>query len=100
MDFTSIYLTHHDLSILYKLSNGCVCQLYEYEANYLISLGFVSPYASGNGSEYVITPTGLRYIDFLDEQQKLSRATKKQIALNTIISIIAAIASVLALFKQ
>ncbi len=78
-DYSTIFLSQRDRSILKSTSSGAVIKLHPVDAEHLISLDFIAPYAlTKTGDEYVITNEGLLFQEFLDKQESLMRKDEQE----------------------
>lgn len=104
MDFDKIFMDSNSRRILKAASSGEIVYLHEVNAQFLLSLGFISEYAlSRCGSEYVITGSGLRYEEYISKKEaELCRqelAERKRDLRGWITTTIAFLALILSLFS-
>lgn len=104
MDFDKIFLDSRSQKILRSAASGGIIRLHPVDAAFLLSLGFISEYAlSEHGSEYVITPDGLRYEEYLEkieaQRHKQERAEKIRNLRSWTTTIISFLALLLSLFS-
>lgn len=70
MDFNKIFLSDMDTRIILEVDTAAVVRLHPADADHLISLGFIAPYAlSERTDEFVITSDGSRYCEYYREKQ-------------------------------
>lgn len=73
-DYNQLFLTTQELRILDKISSGAVLRLHAVNAEYLLKLGFISKYnLADRTDEYVVTPEGLRYTEYLDNKRAIDK---------------------------
>ncbi len=99
MEFDKIFLTDSDIRILSKADLAAVVRLHSFDAEYLLSLGFIAPYAlSERSDEYVITAEGSRYAEYYRQKQainaKVEKRADKALTISEI-SLVVAVCSVL-----
>ena len=71
LKFKDVFLGRNDLNILFEASDGKVITAHPTSTEFLINYGFISRYAlSDNEYEFVITPLGIRYLEYLQQSQK------------------------------
>lgn len=79
MNFESIFLMPRELQTMESIRYGAVLRLHIVEAQYLLSAGFISPYAlSERDDEYVVTPEGCRYMEYFDRLQAEKKSEQLQ----------------------
>ncbi len=77
MDFNKIFLSDMDTRIILAVDTAAVVRLHPVDAEHLLSLGFIAPYAlSDRSDEYVITAEGSRYAEY--HRQKESAKAKAE----------------------
>ena len=78
MDYEKTFLSRRDREIMDAVRYGAVVTLHPVDAEYLISLAFIDPYAlSNSGNDYVITADGSRYMEFLEAREKAEYEKRK-----------------------
>lgn len=104
LDFESIYLNRKDKETLLEAASGSVLRKHPAEVEFLVTYGLMAQYAlQPDGRSFVITPTGLRYLDYILEQDKrrnekeMLEKRRYQISISlSVLSLVIAICSVLA----
>lgn len=67
IDFKNVFMSSEDLRILSLARCGNVITVHPVSAKYLMDYGFLSRYALSNTDDkFVITPLGIRYLEYLD----------------------------------
>ena len=104
---SEIFLTNYEISCLQELRYGAALYFHPATTDHLLSLNFIRQYNFSNDLRFVITPEGLRYLEYYDqvqhEKEQINR--EKQIDLkykkiSMVISIVAIVISVLSLVFQ
>lgn len=82
MDYEKVFLSEREMKIMNDIRYGAVLRLHIVEAEYLLSLDFIAPYAlSERDDEYVVTAEGCRYLEYCDQKKRekeLSEAAQKE----------------------
>lgn len=77
MKYDNVFLTKRDIEIMDKIRYGAVLYLHIADAQFLLRLGFIAPYAlSDAGDEYVVSAEGCRYMEYLDNKRENENAKK------------------------
>lgn len=103
INFKNIFISSEDLKILSSARCGNVITVHPVSAKFLIDYGFLSPYALSNtDNEFVITPLGMLYSEYLDNilvekttEEKRFKLTEIRSWVSLFISIIAIAVSLL-----
>lgn len=70
MDYEKVFLSEREMETMNDIRYGAVLRLHIVEAEYLLSLNFIAPYAlSEREDEYVVTAEGSRYMEYCDRKQ-------------------------------
>lgn len=81
MDFNKIFLPDMDTRIILAVDTAAVVRLHSFDAEHLLSLGFIAPYAlSERSDEFVITAEGSRYAEYY-RQKESDKAKAEEFAL-------------------
>lgn len=103
MDYDKVYLSERERNVMNDIRYGAVLRLHIVEAEYLLSMRFIAPYAlSEQDDEYVVTAEGCRYMEYIDHKQrekKLSEAAERKatwasIIISNLIALAALIVSI------
>ena len=99
MDFNKIFLSDMDTRIILAVDTAAVVRLHPVDAEHLLSLGFIAPYAlSDRSDEFVITAEGSRYAEYHRQKQainaKVEKRADKALTISEI-SLVVAVCSVL-----
>lgn len=79
IDYNKIFLSSQETEILSETALGMIVKLRPSAAERLLSLGFISHYTlSGQTSEYVATPDGLRYMEYLNKEQLKEKISEEK----------------------
>lgn len=104
LNYQSLFLSDRDLHILNSSSSGAILTLHESDAEFLLSIKFIAPYQfSSTGKEYIVTPEGLRFKEFLNKQKEHMEEENRRefiktwvpIAISNLIAFIALVISIL-----
>ena len=89
MDFSGLFLTPGDVDVLMELSGGGVGQYHPIRLSHLFDLNFVALYSDGVG--YVITPDGLRFVEYFLQKQSLSNKQDRRARISLTCSVLGTI---------
>lgn len=106
LDFDAVFLSQNELETLRSADAGKVIDATHVPVPALLSYGFLSPYPL-NKSQYVITPLGCDYCEYLDRKalEKKRRERKESfrfwlpVILSNVMALAALIISIIALRK-
>lgn len=95
MEFESIYLCKRDMEILLRASSGEIICSNTACIDFLLQFGLLDRYAlSKSGTEYVITPLGSRYLQFLEDNELSKSIQEKKDRIHFIIPVVISVVSV------
>ena len=78
MDFNKIFLSDMDTRIILAVDTAAVVRLHPVDAEHLLSLGFIAPYAlSDRSDEFVITAEGSRYAEYHRQKESAKAKTEE-----------------------
>ncbi|MDD2218245.1 MAG: hypothetical protein PHW03_07680 [Eubacteriales bacterium] len=98
LDFKDVFLGSSDLEVLASVRYGSVVSAHPVSVKFLVDYRFISHYAlSDVGHEFVITPLGIRYLEYLDGILLKNNEEEKRLKLSELRSWIALSISVIAL---
>ncbi|MDR7814645.1 hypothetical protein [Lacrimispora sp.] len=101
VNFKNVFLSSRDLDILSKASCGSIITTHPAAAEFLTSYGFISQYPSSEReNEFVITPLGIQYLEYLDFLKTGNTKEQKRLKIAEIRSWIAILISLIALIKS
>ena len=101
IDFKNVFLSSRDLEILSKASHGSVITTHPTTTEFLIGYGFISKYlSSGKENEFVITPLGIKYLEYLNTLKIGNMKEQKRLKIAEIRSWMAIFISLIALIKS
>lgn len=101
VNFKNVFLSSRDLDILSKASCGSIITTHPAAADFLTSYGFISQYPSSEReNEFVITPLGIQYLEYLDFLKTGNTKEQKRLKIAEIRSWIAILISLIALIKS
>lgn len=106
IDFSTVFLSRDDLNLLHAAEYGKVLDATHISLRTLTEYGFVEPYRSSD-REFVITPLGLHYCEYIDRKVAESRKRERKesfrfwlpVVLSNIMALAALIISIIALQK-
>lgn len=79
LDFDSIYLNKRDKGTLQEAASGVILRKNFADVEFLFTYGLLDRYAlQSDDHSFIITPTGLRYLEYIEEQKK-ERAAKEEL---------------------
>lgn len=103
LDFDAVFLSRNELEILRSADSGKVVDTTHVPVPALLSYGFLSQYPL-NENQYVITPLGCDYCEFLDrkslEKKRRERKESFRYWVTTILAVLAFILSVISVSWQ
>lgn len=101
INFKDVFLSSRDFEILSKASSGNVITIHPATTEFLLSYGFISRYSfSGSNNEFVITPLGIQYFEYLDTLKLGNSKEQKRLRIAEVRSWIAIFVSLIALIKS
>ena len=100
MKYSDIYLTKREIQHLNLMSDGRVIRLHTVDTENLLKYNLISVHNLSNCSNnYVITPNGLKYVEYLQSIKKEKQSIALHEWVNTFIALVALIISAISLFK-
>lgn len=105
MEYKNIFLTSRDVEILEMARVGAIVNVHPVEAAHMLSLGLIEHYAlKDNEYLYVITSEGVRYHEYLHQQQADKKTEIKRgntmFIITIIVSALSFIVSFVALLRK